>query len=89
MCGGAAVGLAGGNGRGARTAVVIATGAISLDDALAEIERLGPVVGFLAAVLVLAQMCDDAGLFRASGSWLAHAAAARPRRLLMQVFVVA
>ncbi|WP_326654915.1 hypothetical protein [Streptomyces sp. NBC_01750] len=40
-------------------AVVIGTGAISLDHARAEAERLGPVIGFLAAVLVLAQLCDD------------------------------
>ena len=48
-------------------AVLIATGAISGQDALAEAQRLGPVIGFLAAVLVLAQLCDDEGLFRACG----------------------
>jgi arsenical pump membrane protein len=37
--------------------VVIGTGAISLDHAQAEAGRLGPVVRFLAAVLVLAQLC--------------------------------
>ncbi len=36
-----------------------------LPDAVDEVVRLVPVVGFLAAVLVLAQLCDDAGLFRA------------------------
>ncbi|MFI9051491.1 SLC13 family permease [Streptomyces sp. NPDC053427] len=69
--------------------VVIATGAISLDHARAEVERLGPVIGFLAAVLVLAQLCDDEGLFHASGVWMARTAAGRPRRLLMQVFATA
>ena len=68
---------------------VVATGAISLDDARDEIQQLAPVVGFLAAVLVLAHLCAEEGLFRALGSWLAQAAAARPRRLLAHVFVVA
>ena len=69
--------------------VVIGTGAISLDQARAEAEQLGPVIGFLAAVLVLAQLCDDEGLFRACGAWMARAAAGRPRRLLACVFAVA
>ncbi|MGQ4599712.1 SLC13 family permease [Nocardia sp. R6R-6] len=69
--------------------VVIAGGAISLDHAAAEAARLGPVIGFLAAVLVLAQLCDDEGLFRACGAWMARSAAGRPRRLLVQVFVTA
>ena len=69
--------------------VVIGTGAISLSDARAEARQLGPVIGFLAAVLVLAQLCDDEGLFRACGAWMARAAAGRPRRLLACVFAVA
>jgi arsenical pump membrane protein len=69
--------------------VVIGTGAISLSDARAEARQLGPVIGFLAAVLVLAQLCDDEGLFRACGAWMARAAAGQPRRLLACVFVVA
>ncbi|MEE1787027.1 ArsB/NhaD family transporter [Streptomyces sp. SP17BM10] len=69
--------------------LVVAVGAISPSDALAEVQRLGPVVGFLAAVLVLAQLCDDEGLFHACGAWMARTAAGRPRRLLVQVFVVA
>ncbi|WP_435883753.1 SLC13 family permease [Streptomyces tanashiensis] len=70
-------------------ALVITTGAVSFDDALAEAERLGPVIGFLAAVLVLAQLCDDEGLFQACGAWMARTAAGRPRRLLTQVFLAA
>ncbi|MFK8908160.1 SLC13 family permease [Streptomyces sp. YS-3] len=69
--------------------VVIACGAISWGHAQAEAVRLGPVVGFLAAVLVLAQLCDDEGLFQACGAWMARTAAGKPRRLLAQVFVVA
>ncbi|MFE5581279.1 arsenic transporter [Kitasatospora sp. NPDC056531] len=69
--------------------LVILTGAISPADAWAEAERLGPVIGFLAAVLVLAQLCDDEGLFHACGAWMARTSAGSPQRLLMQVFVVA
>ncbi|MFH8626379.1 arsenic transporter [Streptomyces vietnamensis] len=69
--------------------LVVVTGAISPADAWAEVERLGPVIGFLAAVLVLAQLCDDEGLFRACGAWMARTSAGSPRRLLVQVFVVA
>ncbi|MEV6550545.1 SLC13 family permease [Streptomyces sp. NPDC051597] len=69
--------------------VVIACGAISWGHAQDEAARLGPVVGFLAAVLVLAQLCDDEGLFQACGAWMARTAAGKPRRLLAQVFAVA
>ncbi|KOG41803.1 transporter [Streptomyces resistomycificus] len=69
--------------------VAIATGAISLEHARAEAERLGPVVGFLAAVLVLAHFCDVEGLFQACGAWLARRAAGSPGRLLTGVFVLA
>lgn len=44
---------------------------------------------FLAAVLVLARLCDDDGLFRSCGAWLARGAGPRPRRLLGRVFVAA
>jgi arsenical pump membrane protein len=69
--------------------LVAATGAISPHRAWAETQRLGPVIGFLAAVLVLAQLCQDEGLFRACGAWLARGCAGRPRRLLARVFVIA
>ncbi|MEU8136357.1 SLC13 family permease [Streptodolium elevatio] len=69
--------------------VVVATGAISLGAAREEAERLGPVIGFLAAVLVLARLCDEEGLFEACGVWMARAAAGRPRGLLVQVFALA
>ncbi|MFI1028949.1 SLC13 family permease [Streptomyces sp. NPDC020951] len=70
-------------------AVAIVLGAVSPEHALAEAERLGPVVGFLAAVLVLAHLCDVEGLFTACGAWMARRAAGRPRRLLVAVFVLA
>jgi arsenical pump membrane protein len=69
--------------------IAVATGAISLDHARAEAERLGPVVGFLAAVLVLAHFCDVEGLFRACGAWMAEWAKGSPGRLLTAVFALA
>jgi arsenical pump membrane protein len=68
--------------------VVIGAGAVSAGHVRAEAERLGPVIGFLAAVLVLAQLCDDEGLFHACGTWMARWAAGRARRLLVAVFVL-
>jgi arsenical pump membrane protein len=67
--------------------VLVATGMITGPHALAETERLAPVVGFLAAVLVLAQLCDDEGLFHAAGALMSRAR--QPKRLLAQVFVIA
>ncbi|WP_307544209.1 SLC13 family permease [Streptomyces sp. V3I8] len=70
-------------------ALVMVTGAIPLDHARAEAELLGPVVGFLAAVLVLARLCDDEGLFQACGAWLARTSGGRPQRLLAANFLLA
>ncbi len=70
-------------------ALVVVTGAIPLDHVRAEAAHLGPVIGFLAAVLVLARFCDDEGLFRACGAWMARWAKARPGRLLTAVFALA
>jgi arsenical pump membrane protein len=62
---------------------------LSPAEAGAEVARLLPVVGFLAAVLVLARLCDDEGLFRAAGEFLPRAGGGDPRRLLMMAFAVA
>ena len=69
--------------------ILIAAGVIPAADAGAEARRLGPVIGFLIAILVLAHLCDDDGLFRACGAWMARSAGGRPRRLLALVFVTA
>ena len=47
--------------------VVIVTGALPLTAARAESQRLLPVVGFLAAVLVLGQLCESEGLVHRGG----------------------
>jgi arsenical pump membrane protein len=70
-------------------ALLIGIGAVGFRDAVDEVARLLPVVGFLAAVLVLAQMCDDEGVFAAAGGLMARRSAGRPARLLRHVFVVA
>ncbi|KMO83501.1 SLC13 family permease [Mycolicibacterium chlorophenolicum] len=67
-------------------ALVIVAGAIDWHDALAEVSRLAPVVGFLAAVLVLARLCDDEGLFHAAGVLMARATSGGQTRLLVSVF---
>ena len=69
--------------------ILIAVGAIGGQDALTEAQQLGPVIGFLAAILVLAQLCDEDGVFRACGGWMARIGAASPVRLLTAVFGVA
>jgi len=68
--------------------LLIAVGAISMHDAATEAARLLRVVAFLGAVLVLAKMCDDEGLFEAAGAAMARAGGGS-RRLLRQVFVIA
>ena len=69
--------------------LLIAFGVISFHDAAAEVSRLLPVVGFLAAVLVLARLCDDEGLFHAAGAAMARASSDSQHRLLAVVFAIA
>jgi arsenical pump membrane protein len=70
-------------------ALLLAVGAVSVEDAVAETERLLPVVAFLAAVLALAKLCDDEGLFESFGAMMARASAGSPPKLLRQVFLLA
>src|SRR5689334_6783490 len=69
-------------------AVVVLAGALTWREALDEVERLAPTVAFLAAVLVLADLCDRAALFDAVGARLGSAARGEPVRFLRLVFVV-
>jgi arsenical pump membrane protein len=68
---------------------VVALRVVSLQDAWAQTRRLLPVVGFLAAVLVLASLCADEGLFTAAGDAVARTCRGRPRALLAGIFAVA
>lgn len=70
-------------------AMLVVTGVVTWDSALAEIRELAPVVGFLAAVLVLARLCDDEGLFHAAGVAMARRSRGDPRLLLVAVFAIA
>ncbi|GAA0513604.1 arsenic transporter [Paractinoplanes deccanensis] len=72
-------------------AAVIAVGAglVPLRDATAELRELGPTVGFLAAVLVVAHLADEHGVFRYAGRVAARISRGSPVRLLGAVFVAA
>ncbi|BBY24241.1 SLC13 family permease [Mycobacterium stomatepiae] len=68
--------------------IVVAIGAISVHQAAQQVSGLSGVVAFLGAVLVLAKLCDDEGLFEAAGAAIART----PRGshgLLRHVFVIA
>jgi arsenical pump membrane protein len=69
--------------------LLVATGVLSADDARDAAGDLGPTLGFLAALLLLADGCRAAGLFDALGAAMAAGARGRPRRLLAMVFAVA
>src|ERR671936_776767 len=70
-------------------AVLVAAGALSAADARHAIGDLGPTVGFLAELLVLAEGCRREGLFDAMGGLVASGARGSPRPLLALVFSVA
>lgn len=67
-------------------AVLVGIGAIGPDGARSALGDLGPTVGFLAALLVLAEGCRREGVFAAIGSLLAARARGRPPRLLALTF---
>src|SRR6185437_15730538 len=70
-------------------ALLIGLHVVPLREATDKVGQLLPVVGFLAAVLVLAQLCDDEGLFRAAGAAMARSANGdNTRALLAKVFVI-
>jgi len=68
--------------------ILVAIGAISFDQAKAQVAGLAPVVAFLGAVLVLAKLCDDEGLFEAAGAAMARVSPGS-HGLLRQVFAIA
>jgi arsenical pump membrane protein len=68
--------------------LAVVLGVLPAHAALQELRDLGPTIGFLAAVLLLAELCDREGLFEAAGRRMAAAAHGRPVALLGLVFVV-
>ncbi|WP_435865652.1 SLC13 family permease [Streptomyces xanthochromogenes] len=69
--------------------LVVGLGAVAPTEAWQQTRDLLPVVGFLAAVLVLAQLCYDDGLFAATGDFVARVCGSSAQRLLGGVFAVA
>jgi arsenical pump membrane protein len=68
--------------------LVAAAGIVPWHGAVSELRSLGPTVGFLAAILVLAQLADGEGVFRYAGAVAARWSRGSPQRLLGVVFVV-
>jgi arsenical pump membrane protein len=73
----------------AAAGLLVVLGVESADDARSALSDLGPTVGFLAALLVLADGCRRAGLFDALGAAMAVGARGEPQRLLALVFATA
>ena len=69
--------------------LLVVVGILSVHGARDALGQLGPTVGFLAALLVLADGCRRAGMFDALGAWMALGSRGRPRRLLAMVFLAA
>src|SRR4051794_14928435 len=70
-------------------AVVVGSGAVDLSGAADQVRLLLPVVAFLAAILVVAELCAAEGLFDAVGAAVARASRSSPRRMLGLTFVAA
>ncbi|WP_116102537.1 SLC13 family permease [Amycolatopsis thermalba] len=62
--------------------VVLAAGLVPPGEAWEQVTAMAPTLGFLAAILVLADLADREGVFRWLGARLATACRGRPRWLL-------
>jgi arsenical pump membrane protein len=69
--------------------LVVVTGLLPVRDAWSELRTLGPTVGFLAAVLLLAHLAGEHGVFSYAGSLAAELSRHRARSLLVAVFAAA
>jgi arsenical pump membrane protein len=69
--------------------VLVIVGAIGLSGAGDALRDLGPTVGFLAAMLLIADGCRREGLFDAMGAVMARGSRGSPQRLLAFVFMIA
>lgn len=69
--------------------VLLAAGVLSFHGVREALSNLGPTVGFLAALLVLADGCRRAGVFDALGAGMALGSSGRSSRLLAMVFLAA
>ncbi|MDQ2709178.1 MAG: SLC13 family permease [Actinomycetota bacterium] len=69
--------------------LLIGLGVVTPAAAWEQMRLLGPTVGFLAAILLLAHLADAEGVFAWLGVRLARASRGRPTRLLGLVFLAA
>jgi len=69
--------------------LLVVVGAIGFSAAGNALRALGPTVGFLAAMLLIADGCRREGLFDALGRVMARGSGGKPQRLLAFVFVIA
>ena len=69
--------------------LLLLLGVLPLSQARLEARSLAPTIAFLAAVLVLADLCDRYDLFEAAGTWMATGSRGKPVALLALVFAVA
>lgn len=70
-------------------AVVLASGAVDPPGALDEVRLLLPVVAFLAAILVVSEVCAAEGVFAAVGATVGRLGRNQPRRMLALTFCAA
>jgi arsenical pump membrane protein len=68
---------------------LVAVGAVTVSRAGQAVGHLTPTIGFLAALLLLADGCRRDGLFQALGGLMARGSRDSPRRLLALVFAAA
>jgi arsenical pump membrane protein len=69
--------------------LLVVVGAVGLSGAGDALRALGPTVGFLAAMLLIADGCRREGLFDAMGAVMARGSGGSPQRLLAFVFLIA
>jgi arsenical pump membrane protein len=69
--------------------LLLGVGAIGSHGARAALAALGPTVGFLAALLVIAEACRREGVFRLLAAWIAERARGRGGALFGAVFAAA
>jgi arsenical pump membrane protein len=70
-------------------ALVVLLGIVSAGAAGDTLRRIGPTVGFLAAILLFGHLCAEAGVFEHLGRTAARASRGNPRRLLVLVVAMA
>jgi arsenical pump membrane protein len=69
--------------------LVVASGAVTLNAAGGVLARAGPILGFLVAVTVLAELADAAGVFDVAARWAVQLSQGRTRALFLLVVALA